>query len=104
MVESKQTRKPLPGRDERGFGYRLVGQGDYVEGQGVEITGAELAFIGPVSLEVGRAAEARLVPENRLTPPLVAYFEVDRCEEMADGRYHIVGKIQGIKSAQLGEA
>ncbi len=104
MVESKQTRKPLPGREALGFGYRLVGQGEYVKGQGVEITGAELVFFGSLSLEVGRAAEARLVPENRLTPPLVAYFEVDRCEKRADGHYHIVGKIQGIKSAQAGEA
>lgn len=78
--------------------YRLSGDGKYVEGACLNISGSGILFRGRVPLEPGKAAEIHLVPENRIIPPLTAYIEVTRCDPVMEERYDIAGMIKGIKS------
>lgn len=78
--------------------YRLAGSDACTDGACVNISGSGILFRGISPLEPGKAAEIRLIPDNRITPPLTAYIEVVRCHRGEDGRYDIGGAIKGIKS------
>jgi hypothetical protein len=81
-----------------GASYRLAGRGEFVECMAVDLSGAGIVFRGALPLGEGKAAEIRLVPEPRITPPLTAYIEVIRCERTREGDFKVAGKIKGIKS------
>jgi hypothetical protein len=78
--------------------YRLAGSDVYTDGACVNISGSGILLRGTSPLEPGKAAEVRLIPDNRITPLLTAYIEVVRCHRIEDGQYDIGGAIKGIKS------
>lgn len=78
--------------------YRLSGNDAYCEGCCMNISGSGILFRGDLPLAVGKAAVLNLFPGNNIIPPLTAYIEVVRCEQIGNGEYHIAGAIQGIKS------
>jgi hypothetical protein len=79
--------------------YRLAGGDAWYEGRCLNLSGSGILFRAAAALPLGRAAEIRLVPEHRISPPLTAYIEVVRCERDDGGQYRIAGAIKGIKSA-----
>ncbi len=64
----------------------------------LNLSGAGILFKTQQNIELGRALEIYLVPENSLTPPLTAFIEVIRSMKTDDGGYQIAGAIKGIKS------
>lgn len=81
-----------------GLTYRPAGGGLCTEGACINISGSGILFIGGIALETGRAAEVRLISENKITPALTVYIEIARCEPTPGGGYEIAGTIKGIKS------
>lgn len=98
MLEYDEKRRFARLEAECKLHYRLAGNPDYVNGGCVNISGAGVQFRGSFPLEVGRAAELRLVPDGGIAPPLTAYIEVVRCEDAEGGYFRISGEIKGIKS------
>lgn len=78
--------------------YRPAGGGPCSEGEGIDLSGSGILFVGETSLKIGKAVEVNLLSENRLTPPLTVYIEVVRCEQGKNGCYTLAGAIKGIKS------
>jgi hypothetical protein len=98
MLEYDEKRRFARMEADCKISYRLAGDESYHDGGCVNISGAGILFRGDFPLEVGKAAELRIDPENGITPPLIAYIEVVRCEADANGSYRIAGSIKGIKS------
>lgn len=97
MLDYDEKRDFIRMQAECKMSYRLAGDETYTEGTCVNISGSGILFRGTLPLEPGKAAEAYLVPENRITPPLTAYIEIVRCDPGEDGLYDIGGAIKGIK-------
>jgi hypothetical protein len=68
------------------------------EGVCLNLSGAGILCKTRHSIELGRALEVRIAPENSLIPPFVAFIEVIRTLRTDDGGYRIAGVIKGIKS------
>lgn len=97
----------MPDYDEkRGFSrmaadckmsFRLAGDETLSNGVCINLSGSGILFQAEEPLALGKAAEVRLLPEHRITPPLAAFIEVVRCERGPNGHYRIAGAIKGIK-------
>lgn len=98
MLEYDEKRRFARAEAACRISYRLAGDESRFDGGCLNISGAGILFRGVAPLEVGKAAELRIVPESGITPPLTAYIEVVRCEQAGNGYYRIAGEIKGIKS------
>ncbi len=98
MPEYEEKRQFARSQMDCRLRYRLAGSGAYTEGACVNISGSDILFRGSLPLEAGRAAELRLASENKITPPLIVYIEVVRCEQSEDGDFRIAGRVNGIRS------
>jgi hypothetical protein len=98
MLEYDEKRRFARSEADCRVGYRLPGEESYLEGVCVNISGAGILFRGEIPLEVGKAAELRVDPQNGITPPLTAYIEVLRCEAGPYGSFRIAGAFKGIKA------
>jgi len=64
----------------------------------LNISGSGVLFQADQPVEPGKAVEIHTIPNNRITPPLIAFIEVVRCSLTDDDHYLIAGAIKGIKS------
>lgn len=79
--------------------YRRMADPDGVVGEGISFSGGGIQFRGRLPLRIAEAAEVRIDAVKGLSPPLIAYIEVSRCDREDSGSYRIAGVIKGIRSA-----
>ncbi|HYE34801.1 PilZ domain-containing protein [Methylocaldum sp.] len=98
MLEFDEKRDFIRMQAHCKMSFRLADGDAVYEGACVNISGSGILFETDTTVDAGKAVEVRLVPDNKITPPLTAYIEVIRCTETEAGRYRIAGAIKGIKS------
>jgi hypothetical protein len=97
MMDYEEKRDFIRMQAECKMTYRLADTRNYHEGTCVNLSGSGILFNGDTSVNAGAAMEVRLEPDNRITPPLIAYIEVTRCMPEGENRFSIAGLIKGIK-------
>ncbi|MGX2030969.1 MULTISPECIES: PilZ domain-containing protein [Methylocaldum] len=98
MLEYDEKRDFIRMQADCKMTFRLADSDIVHEGVCVNISGSGILFEADIPLDVGKAVEVCLVPQNKITPPLTAYIETIRCAESEAGGYRIAGAIKGIKS------
>lgn len=78
--------------------FKRVACGNQAHALCVDISASGILFEAEEPVDLGRALEVRTFPADRITPPITALVEVNRCVRTAQGRYRIAGAIMGIKS------
>lgn len=64
----------------------------------INLSGAGILFKATDDIEVGRAVEICVMPENNITPSMTAFIEVTRSSPTEDKKYEIAASIKGIKA------
>jgi len=98
MLENDEKRDFIRMQADCKMTFRLADTDVVHEGTCVNISGSGILFEADTPVDVGKALEISLHPQNKITPPLTAYIETIRCTESEAGRYRIAGAIKGIKS------
>lgn len=79
--------------------YKLANTYESKTGRCLSISGAGLSFIAECPFQPGVAMEVTVLPKNTLTPPMTAYIEVVRYEDLGNNCYQIAATIQSIKGS-----
>lgn len=98
MLEYDEKRDFIRMQADCNMTFRLADTEIVYDGTCVNISGSGILFEADIPLELGKAVEVRIIPRNKVTPPLTAYIETLRCTGSETGRYRIAGAIKGIKS------
>lgn len=99
MLSSNEKRDFIRMQARCKMRFRVANSEHFTDATCGNISGSGILFQADVPVEAGKAAEVHVDLENRLTPPLTAYIEVIRCEQIGENHYEIAGSIKGIKSS-----
>lgn len=79
--------------------FKRVGTGSQAHALCINISAYGILFEAETEVELGRALEIRTFPSDRMTPPITALVQVERCTAApSEGRYRIACIIKGIKN------
>lgn len=79
--------------------FKRVGTGSQTHALCINMSAYGILFEAEMDVQIGRALEIRTFPSDRMTPPITALVQVERCTPApSEGRYRIACIIKGIKS------
>ncbi|MGH8557181.1 MAG: hypothetical protein ACRESZ_06905 [Methylococcales bacterium] len=64
----------------------------------IRLTGTEILFKTGQDVELGRAVEIRIIPENYACPSITAFVEIIQSNLIEKDHYEISASIKGIKA------
>lgn len=101
MLEYEEKRDFVRMQTNCRITYKFPGSETVHEGVCLNLSGAGVLFRATERIDNGRALEIKIVADNALTPPLIAYVEVIRSmvSESEEGGFEIAGAIKGIKGS-----
>ncbi len=97
MLEQEERRRFIRMQARCKMRYRFPHDDEEFTATCHNLSGAGVMFTTDRPVEVGKALEIRIEPDNAVTPPLEAFVEVLRVEER-DGEYAVAAEIKGIKN------
>jgi PilZ domain len=77
--------------------YKLAGSNVVHKGHCTSISGSGISFTTDSPISQGKAIEINVVPNNSITPPMIAFIEVVRITRQANDNYEIAATIKSIK-------
>ncbi len=98
MIDYEEKRRFPHMKVNCAMSFKRVASGSQAHALCLDISASGILFEADEAVELGRALEIRTFPADRITPPLTALVEVNRCAKTRQGRYRIAGAIKGIKS------
>lgn len=79
--------------------FKLAGSVEVYSGRCTSISGSGVSFITDRAIDQGKALEITVVPNNSITPSMIAFIEVVRITRQYDHTYEIAGTIKSIKGS-----
>ena len=64
----------------------------------INMSGTGILFKSSDDIELGRALEIRIMPENYICPSITVFIEVTRSDAVQDEQFEIAGAIKCIKA------
>lgn len=77
--------------------YKLASSDQVYNGRCKTLSGAGISFVSSEKIEPGKGLEIKVIPENKVTPPMTAYIEVVRNSPLENGEFEIAATIKNIK-------
>lgn len=77
--------------------FKLADSAEVYRGRCTSISGAGVSFITDRAIGQGKALEITVVPNNSITPSMVAFIEVIRITPQRNNAYEIAATIKSIK-------